>query len=782
MSPTRKDDRDFSLANKRPRRKKSVVSKIFASLMLALAIAAAAAAVASLLLLREITETLPSTPEILSHEPSLATKVYDRKGRLLTQLFQENRTWVKLQNVSPWMVKAILAAEDDKFYEHGGIRPAAIARALLVDIFRGEAKQGASTITQQLARNLFLSKEKTIIRKAREMVLAIRLERIYTKDQLLEMYINTIYMGHGTYGIEAASRKYFAKAPAGLDINESAALAGLVAAPEKYSPTRHSDNSQARKAYVLRRMLDLGWISKSGYDENLNKPLNLAKEAKQSNPLTLEDAPYFISHILFSHLLPAYGADMIYRGGLSVHTTIDKDLQAKAESIVGAMKHEGALVALDPDTGEILALVGGRDFGKSKFNRATQAFRQPGSAFKPLVYASAFEQGYRGIDHVLDAPLQFPNGWAPGNYSAGKFDGEITLMRALARSINTPAVRLAQISGVGRITDLARRVGITTPYLPDDLSLALGTASLTPLELCVAFSSFANNGYQAKPYAIRRIISQRNETLEQNGPQLTPALSPTIAVTMRSMLQQVTSWGTGANAKIEGHETFGKTGTTNEWTDAWFVGGVPGLVVVAYVGNDDHTPLGGKSTGAAAALPVWKEFVKYAVTVLSLPATFPIPADAEVEAVRVCRTTGFIAAEGCEAAEILLPLGHAPSSLCPWHGGALGAALTDANAPVLLLAPIDEETDVNRYALNMTGVPAPQTEPDRETPAAAEAPVTSAKPETPVTQVAPPNKAEEKVPSQTPPPQKTTPKKNDYDSPDAVEKRYQELLKQYGLI
>ena len=777
MSRTNKDDRDFSLANKKPRRKKSFASKFFASFMLTAAVAAAVIAVASLLFLKEITESLPTTPEILAHEPSLATKVYDRKGRLITQLFQENRTWVKLQNVSPWMVKAILAAEDDKFYEHGGIRPVSIARAFMVDVFHGEAKQGASTITQQLARNLFLSNEKTIIRKAREIVLAIRLERIYTKDQLLEMYLNTIYMGHGTYGIEAASREYFGKAPANLDINESAVLAGLVAAPEKYSPFRHEGNSQARKSYVLRRMLDLDWISKSDYDANINKAPKLAESARRGNPITLEDAPYFVSYILFSHLLPSYGADRIYRGGLSVHTTIDKDLQAKAEELVSAMKHEGALVAIDPNTGEILALVGGRDFNKSKFNRATQAFRQPGSAFKPIVYASALEQGYRGVDHILDAPLEFPNGWAPGNYTADKYDGEITLMRALARSINTSAVRLAQISGVRNIADLARRIGITTPHLPDDLSVALGTASLTPLELCVAYSSFANNGYQVKPYAIKEILSQRSETLEQNGPQLTPALTPAVAVTMRSMLQQVTAWGTGARAKVNGYETFGKTGTTNEWTDAWFVGGVPGLVVVVYVGNDDHKPLGGKSTGAVAALPVWKNFVDYAVKARSLPATFSIPADAEVESVSVCKATGFLAAPGCEAAELLLPLGHAPSSLCPWHGGTLAGALADANAPVLLLAPIDEETDVNLYALHLSGAPAVQPQPGTGTGAGtAETPATTA----PVTPTQKPKEEEPaKVPSAKPAP--AYPKRN-YDTPEAVEDRYQELLKQYGII
>ncbi|MBR4401272.1 MAG: PBP1A family penicillin-binding protein [Synergistes sp.] len=761
-----RQDTDYSIDTKP--KKRSFIFSLFSYILLFAVLLFAAAAVAAVFFLKEITSSLPSYQDMLDHQPSLATTIYDRKGKMITQLFQENRTWVKLDEVSPWMVKAILAAEDSSFYEHSGIRPVAVIRAGMVDIFHRGAKQGASTITQQLARNLFLSNEKTIIRKAKEAVLALRLERIYTKDQLLEMYLNTIYMGHGAYGVEAAAKTYFNKKPAALTIDESAVLAGLVAAPEKYSPFRHEQNSQTRKAYVMRRMLDLDWISNDDYNRLIDKKPELAKpQTKETSSLSIDGAPYFISYILFNHLLPVYGTEKVYRGGLKVYTTIDLEIQKKAEAIVAKMPHEGALAALDPSTGEILALVGGRDFNKSKFNRATQAYRQPGSAFKPFVYAAAVEQGYRAVDHILDAPLSFPNGWSPTNYNSAKYDGEITLVTAIAKSTNTSAVRLAQIDGVDRVAGLARRLGITTPYLPDDLSLALGSASLTPLELLVAYAAFANNGYRVNPYSIKEILSRNGDSLEQNGPAIESKISPATAVEMRSMLQQVTSWGTGANGKIEGHETFGKTGTTNDYTDAWFVGGIPGLVAVVYVGNDNHKPLGGKATGSVAALPVWKEFVSFAVTKMSFPATFTVPADAEVEAVSVCRRTGFLAGPGCQSANLLLPQGHAPSAVCPWHGGSDSRALTDDNAPVLLLAPIDDEETAERYALRLKPKAEPVSADTAQT--TAEAP--------PVPQKKPAVTEPVKLPSAT-----ADPYKQDPSQMSEMEARYQELLRKYKII
>lgn len=760
MPEQQKKDKDFSL-HKKKKKKRSRIGTFLSTFLLIIVIACASVAVYTVFFLKDISKTLPSTEEILAHEPSLATMIYDRNEKLITRLFEEDRTWVKLENISPWMVKAILAAEDGEFYEHSGIRITSIIRAGLVDLTHRGARQGGSTITQQLARNLFLSKEKTITRKAKEAILAMRLEKIYSKDQILEMYLNTIYMGHGTYGIDSASKTYFGKAPIDLDVAESAILAGLVAAPETYTPYRNKERSQARKEYVLRRMLEHNWISNADYEASIAEDPPLMERQPRSSSIFLKDAPHFISHVLFRNLLPAYGAEQVYRGGLRIYTTLDVDLQKKAEELISQMKHEGALIALDPNTGEILALVGGRDFDNSKFNRATQAYRQPGSAFKPIVYATAMEQGYRPVDHVLDAPLLFPNGWAPGNY-AKEFAGEVTLVEALARSLNTVAVRLAQVDGVRRIVDLARRVGITTQYLPEDLSLALGTPSVTPLEMGVAYSVFANNGYRIEPYGIKVVRSKTGTYLEQNGPKITPAIAPAVAVTMRSMLEQVAIWGTGAKARMSGYETFGKTGTTNDWTDAWFVGGVPGLVVVVYVGNDDHTPLGGKQTGTVAAVPVWKAFMDFAVTKLSLPKHFDPPADASVESIRICRHTGFLAASGCKTATITIPVGQAPTSECPWHGGSLLTAQADTNAPQLLLAPIDDEMTRQQYAL---AYHTPSLDHE-QTPHDDGLIVTQKQPE----------REPAKVPQK-----EADPYKGVAESKDDYEARFQDLLKQYNI-
>lgn len=759
MSERQNKDKDFSLRKKK--KKRSKIKSLLSTLLLLFVIGLACTAVFLLFFLKDVAKTLPSTEEILAHEPSLATMIYDRNDQLVTRLFEEDRTWVKLEGISPWMIKAVLAAEDGDFYDHSGIKISSIIRAGLVDFTHRGARQGGSTITQQLARNLFLTKEKTITRKIKEAILAMRLEKIYSKDQILEMYLNTIYMGHGTYGIDSASKMYFGKMPIDLDIAESAILAGLIAAPETFTPYRNQERSQSRKEYVLRRMLDLNWISNTDYESSVTEQPPLREREPRSSSIFLKDAPHFVSHLLFRHLLPTYGAEQVYRGGLRIYTTIDIDLQKKAEELISKMKHEGALVALDPNTGEILALVGGRNFDDSKFNRATQAFRQPGSAFKPVIYATAMEQGYRPVDHLLDAPLHFPNGWEPGNYSK-QFAGEVTLVDALARSLNTVSVRLAQIDGVGRIINLARRIGITTQYLPEDLSIALGTPSVTPLEMGVAYSVFANNGYKIDPYGIKVVRSKTGSFLEQNGPKIEPAIAPTVAVTMRSMLMQVASWGTGARANMKDYETFGKTGTTNDWTDAWFVGGIPGLVVVVYVGNDDHTPLGGKQTGTIAAVPVWKEFMDFAVKKLNLSKTFGIPSDASVESIRICRHTGFLAAPGCTAASILVPVGQAPSSLCPWHGGTLADAQADGNAPQLLLAPIDDEMTRMEYAL----APVHPVEDPAYTQDDGLIITTQ--------------KREEKEPAKVPQ-SSSDPYKGVSEGKDDYEARFQDLLKQYNI-
>lgn len=708
-----------------------------------------------------VSKTLPTAEEMVNHRPSLATVVYDRNGKVLTNLYYENRQWVRLDRISPIMVKAVLAAEDADFYGHRGIDPVSILRAFIKDITHQATRQGGSTITQQLARNLFLTKERTLSRKVKEAILALRMEKTFTKDQILEMYLNTIYFGHGTYGIGAAAQAYFGKSPGQLNLSEASVLAGLIAAPEYYTPVRHLDRAKTRQGYVLGQMVAKGWIEREEAQKALDAKLHL-KSLRRSS-VTFSDAPYFVSYILFSQLLPKYGSDSVYRGGMRIYTTLDADLQKDAEEAIRKLPSEGAILALDPETGEILAMVGGKDFEKSKFNRAIQAFRQPGSAFKPLVYAAALEAGYRPVDHLMDSPLEFPNGWKPENYDL-KSHGEVSLIEALTYSYNIPAVKLAHITGLEKVVQMARNLGITSPHLPNDLSLALGSASLTPLEMAIAYSCIENGGKRVTPYGVREVRDNSDAVLEKNGPMISDGISPKVAVMVRSMLQEVVRSGTGRGAAISGYETFGKTGTTNDWSDAWFCGGIPGLVVIVYAGNDDYRPLGDRMTGGRVASPVWKAFVSKAALRLKLAKQFAVPADAGVEIVRVCRHTGFLAASGCPAVSILLPAGEAPQAVCPLHGGAIAAARADSKAPRLLLSPMDEGLPA---APGISAATAPQEERPEESPKVSPVP-------TPVLKVPTPEPPK-------PPSPVEKPYRKDPSTPNDVEKRYQELLKQYGL-
>jgi penicillin-binding protein 1A len=491
-----------------------------------------------------------------------------------------------------------------------------------------------------------------------------------------------------------------------------------------------------------------------------------------------DEAPYFISHILFEQLLPTYGSDMVYRGGLRIHTTLDLDLQHAAEEAIKGLKSEGAIVAVDPGTGEILAMVGGKDFEKSKFNRATQAFRQPGSSFKPFVYTAALMKGLRPVDHILDAPVSYDNGidergerniWEPGNYT-GEFKGEVTLLQALVHSYNTSAVRVAHITGIPAIIDLARRVGFSSPHIPNDLSLALGSANVTPLEMASAYSVFANGGLRIKPYAIRRVDTGAGEVLEQYGPDLAQAIPEEIALSMRSVLMEVVRSGTGTRARVPDYEVFGKTGTTNEFTDAWFAGGLPGLVVVVYAGNDDNKSLGKTATGGVIAAPVWQSFVSKAVKYLTLRETFEISDTAKVDAVTICKDTGFLSVGSCPSTVILLPSGQAPLSTCPLHGGSWVMAESDPNEPRMLLSPRDEEVLgiparlARLYSISVSDMTAAL--PMEELPTYVEPPTIPFIPPSAPTDVKPPA---------------STPSRPKVRTPEEIEDRFQELLKQYGI-
>ncbi len=680
------------------RRKRSFLNKFLMSLGMTVLACIAVVSVGLALYINKIADTLPTDDEILAYRANEASIVYDRKGRVITELYVENRKPMKLEQFSKWMVMSILAAEDSQFYSHKGIRPLAILRSL----FSGEGGQGASTITQQLARNLFLSSEKSLDRKAKEAIISLHMERLYSKDKLLETYLNAIYFGHGAWGIDAAAHSYFNKSASDLTLGEASILAGLVAAPEKYSPIRNMNLAKARQNYVLNRLVHLDWITREEADTAAQEQLKF-NERTEKNKLVFNKAPYFVSHILFKELITVYGSDKIYKGGMKIYTTLDLDVQQAAEESMAKLKSEGGLVALDPADGSVLALVGGKDFEQSKFNRVTQAFRQSGSAFKPIVYTAALEAGYRPIDHIMDTPisLRVPNSsgpaWTPHNFSE-TYAGEETLLNALAHSHNTPAVRLTYMLGPTAVVETARRMGITSPYLTPTLSVGLGVASVTPLEMAVVYSVFANNGNRVEPYFIREIRSREGKVLQMNSPKITEALPPGTAMMARAMLQEVIRAGTGSKARLAGFEMFGKTGTTNDYTDAWFAGGVPGVVAVVYAGNDDPKPLGGKNaTGSQIALPVWSSFIRSAVKILETPHVFPRELSDEesgVRVMRVCVESGFPASPECKkVTNIYMPADRIPAAPCPLHA-EIAAEAEDPNAPQLLLLDQDK-TDLD---------------------------------------------------------------------------------------
>ena len=762
----------------KPRSKPGIFKKIAMTVFLLLILLIAVVSIAGVLVIKDAAATLPSVEEMANYEPDLSTIVYDRNEKVITRLFHENRTWVPLSMISRAMQEAAIAAEDSSFYRHKGLDFTGILRAFWVNVRNLKAVQGASTITQQLAWNLFLTKEKTLQRKIKEAIISIRLERIYSKEQILEMYLNMIYFGHGAWGIHSASQLYFNKEPSELDLSEAALLAGIVKGPEFYTPLRHPQRAAERQAYVLSRLVQEGKISPE--EAQMAQKIDLDFQSLEKPALMFDEAPYFISHILFEHLLPTYGSDMVYRGGLRVHTTIDLDVQRAAEEAVRELKSEGAIVAIDPQTGEILALVGGKDFVKSKFNRATQAFRQPGSSFKPFVYTAALMKGLRPVDHALDAPVSYDNGideqgnpdiWEPGNYTR-EFKGEVTLLDALVHSYNTVAVRIAHMTGIQDIIDVARKMGFTSPHLPNDLSLSLGSANVTPLEMAAAYSVFANGGSRVTPYAIRRISAGGGEILEQYGPRLVPAIPEEIALSLRSSMMEVVRSGTGTRAAVSGYEVFGKTGTTNEYTDAWFAGGLPGMVVVVYAGNDDNKTLGRPGTGGAVAAPVWHDFVSKAIKYITVKETFAVPASANVNTVTICKASGFLSVGGCPSSVIIMPSGMAPSSTCPIHGGSWILADADPNEPRMLLSPRDEEVlgiqagMARIYSISISGMTA--SLPREELPAY----------EPPTAPIYTPPTA----PAVAPPPQPATsaPKPRER-TPEEVEDRFQELLKQYGI-
>ena len=686
---------------------------------------AAAVGAASGLLLVYSTD-LPQVEELERYRPSSVTELYDGQGRVIGTFALQRRVIAAYDDYPEVLRNALISIEDKDFYRHSGINVWRIAGAAYRDIESGGKVQGASTLTMQLARNLFLSPDRSFYRKVQEALLAIQIERHFTKPQIFALYANQIFLGHGAYGYEAASEYYFSKPAKQLKLEEAALLAGLPKAPQYYSPVTHPDRAIKRRNLVINAMLEDGKITAAQAADAKAKPivLNLQKD-----PNSL--APHYVEEIR-RYLEAKYGSDQVHEGGLRVYTSLDTNLQKAAthalldglaayerrhgwhgkllnviaqgqkldkyvdpdwdeESEVNGYVHalvtqvspasaeirfgqhtatlapsdvawtqtnltqkktakpklgdilhvgdivyvkvlsldpnnkahvsleqdsgaEGALVAIDNATGEIKAMVGGRDFNLSKFNRATQALRQVGSSFKPYVYTAVIDQGGSPDDTILDAPVTFPTAsgpYSPHNYD-NKFEGTITLRRALAQSRNIPALKLADHVGIKTVIDYAHRFGITAA-IPAYLPVALGSAEITPLEQTSAFSVFPNDGVRVAPRYITKVTDYDGRILEEDFSDIKDAVSSRTARIMTSMLREVVLHGTAIAAAKMPYPLAGKTGTTNDFTDAWFIGFSPSLTCGVWIGYDEKKTLGDKETGGHAALPIWIQFMNVAL-------------------------------------------------------------------------------------------------------------------------------------------------------------------------
>ncbi len=564
---------------------------------------------------------IPDVRSVAKYTPPQATVIYDRHGQVIERVFAENRTVVSLDAMNPLLPKAFVAAEDGRFFEHAGLDLISVLRAVFVNIRSGRKSQGGSTITQQVARALLLTPEKTYIRKFKEAILAWRIDTLLTKNEILYIYLNQIYLGEGAYGVEAAAQVYFGKHSSNLTLSEVALLAGLPQAPSRYSPIKHLKRARARQRYVLNRMAEDGYIlpdsarnafasnlrikkSRSSYDSANGYYLEVVKkQAFEKIGMPLEQAG---AHI-YTYLDPAmqYNATQAVINGIQAagaRQTLRKDRPGKAP--------QGALVCLERNSGRVRALVGGADFKVSPFNRATQAKRPAGSIFKPFVYAAALQSGWQPLSIISDAPLSISGGthgkWQPKNYS-GEYHGDTTLETALAKSYNVATVRLMQKVGVKKVHAMAEAAGIQSK-MPPDLSLALGAVDVSLLEMTAAYGPFANGGRYTSPTFIDH-ITYGGERLKNDLPMKIQTLSADTALKMRTMLEGVVKQGTGTRAVGLPGITGGKTGTSDENRDAWFVGFNGNYVTGVWVGHDRNETLGNKESGGRTAVPIWREFM-----------------------------------------------------------------------------------------------------------------------------------------------------------------------------
>jgi penicillin-binding protein 1A len=637
-----------------------------------------------------------------------ATTLYDKDNRTAFTIFQERRVETPLSDVSPHLVRAIISIEDQRFYDHGGIDLIRIFAAAATNLRAHRAAQGGSTLTQQLARQSFLSSDKTLRRKMKEAVLAWRIEREFTKDQILELYLNKVYFGDGLYGIEAASLGFFGKHARDLDVEEAALLAGLVKSPSTYAPTINLDRALARRNVVLQAMRDNAAIDAATYESAVRSRPRLA------DALRSEEAygEYFKEEVR-KQLVQRFGWDRVYQGGLKVYTTIDLNMQKAAEAEVarsiaeieqrqlkrspkaerGPDPLQAALVAMDSMTGEVRAMVGGRSFDESRFNRATQARRQAGSAFKPFVYAAALEQGFTPATVItgLDNPIATLQGaWVPDDHGD---NSAMTMRAALKVSSNRAAVQMLQQVGIPTAVRYAERLGIGN--LPAVPSLALGSGEVSLLSMTSAYSAFANQGMVTPPSLIRRVEDASGQVLYMSSTRAERALSDSTAFIMTSMMSDVINGGTAWQARRVGFTlpAAGKTGTTNDYRDAWFVGFTPHLVAGVWLGYDMPRTIIANGYAGELAVPMWGRFMA-AATRGDKPDRFMMPST--VVPVTVCRLSGKLPTDGCRGAIVFdrdgqatdrsmvyteyFVRGTAPDDYCPLHTNLYNAVATSGDA------------------------------------------------------------------------------------------------------
>ena len=680
-----------------------------------------------LLFIGFLSRDLPSLEQLENYDPDLVTRIYSADGKVLSELFVQKRVFVELYNIPTHMQNAVIASEDRRFYEHWGLSLRSVARAIGINILSLSYRQGFSTLTQQLARNLYktIGFEDSILRKIKEVITAIQIERTYTKDEILEMYLNTVHFGHGTYGVEAATKRFFGKESKELSVDESALLVGLLPSPASYSPVRHPERARKRRNTVLRLMKEQGHITYS--------------EHSQYRAMTLESitdepikglAPYFTEYVRRLLEKEDEALDInIYRDGLKIYTTLDSRLQVLAEKFVlnAIIKSQGklnnrimnnqeefellghltiydedsvkmmmqgeeqlykdlrakllvqtAFVAINPKTGGIMAMIGGRPDYHDQYNRSVQAKRQPGSVFKPFVYTTALENGYTVSQQLLNQPVvlnvQNTDGswvkWKPQNYG-GSTGGLTTLREGLRKSLNLISVRIVQqdYAPAEQVKRTAQRMGISTDIRAVD-AIALGTSEVIPLEMVSAYAAFANKGVYSKPFAITKIEDRYGNTIREYGSVQYEVLSEETAYLMTNLMQTVMDRGTGGSARWKYNFTrpaAGKTGTTQGWSDSWFVGFTPQLAAGVWYGVDDYqVSLGKGQDGSKAALPSWAQFMRESHNTLELPrVNFQKPSGVAVY--EICSVSKMGSRKACPIEKEVYKVGTEPIQKCRIH-------------------------------------------------------------------------------------------------------------------